>query len=75
MGCCGSKGLPAEEPGAYEARRDNMLAAAEARNKENEMRGIKNPRTAQKLKQERSAPQRETYQDRKNDQMAQDWAS
>ena len=74
MGCCGSKQF-AEEPGAYEERRANMLAAAEARNKENEMRGIKNPRAAQKLRQEQAAPQRDTYQSRKDDQMARDWAS
>lgn len=74
MGCCGSKQF-AEEPGAYEARRENMLAAAESRSKANEMRGIKNPRAAQKLKQEQSAPPRDTYQSRKDDQMARDWAS
>lgn len=75
MGCCGSKQFAAEEPGAYEARRENMLAAAEARNKASEMRGIKNPRAAQKLKQEQSAPQRDTFQSRRDEQMARDWAS
>jgi hypothetical protein len=39
MGCCGSKQFAAEEPGAYEARRDTVLAAAEARSKANEMVG------------------------------------
>lgn len=74
MGCCGSKQF-VEEPGAYEARREQMLAAAEQRSNANAMRGIKNPRAAQKLRQEQSAPQRDTYQGRKDDQMARDWAS
>eukprot|EP00227_Mantoniella_beaufortii_P012709 CAMPEP_0197580650 /NCGR_PEP_ID=MMETSP1326-20131121/4394_1 /TAXON_ID=1155430 /ORGANISM="Genus nov. species nov., Strain RCC2288" /LENGTH=77 /DNA_ID=CAMNT_0043144441 /DNA_START=420 /DNA_END=653 /DNA_ORIENTATION=+ len=76
MGCCGSK-QAAEDPGAREDRRGKMLEAAEARNKANEMRGIKNPKAAAKLKQEQSAPKREinNFQTRKDDQMARDWAS
>jgi hypothetical protein len=32
-------------------------------------RGIKNPRAAQKLRQEQSAPRRDEFQARKDDQM------
>ena len=53
MGCCGSKGQYAvEEPGAYEARREKMLEAADRRNAQSAMRGIQNPRSAARLREE-----------------------
>lgn len=89
MGCCGSKeasearaerqtlggGRSGGGADNYEERRQKMLEAAEARNKENEMRGIKNPKAAKKLKEEQSAPKRVEINSRKDEQMARDWLS
>ena len=75
MGCCGSKEYAVEEPGAYEARRERMLQAAEERNAAAASRGIHNPRAAQKLREHQSAPQRDSYQSRRDAQMVSDWNS
>lgn len=77
MGCCGSKQAK-EPPGAYEARREQMLAAASKRNAENEMRGIRNPKAAAKLREAQSN-RRESQQgwsaaeDRRQESIAKDW--
>lgn len=77
MGCCGSKGQYAvEEPGAYEARREKMLEAADRRNAQSAMRGIQNPRSAARLREEQSKPARTSeFQARKDEQMVRDWGS
>lgn len=75
MGCCSSKAYAVEEPGAYEARRERMLQAAEERNAAAATRGIHNPRAAQKLREHQSAPQRDSYQSRRDAQMVSDWNS
>ncbi|KAK3268438.1 hypothetical protein CYMTET_23059 [Cymbomonas tetramitiformis] len=51
---------------------DNMAEAAEARMKQQDMRGIHNPKTAQKLKAEVAKPK---YEDRRNDELVQGWGS
>jgi len=77
MGCCGSKGQYAvEEPGAYEARRERMLEAANQRNAQSAMRGIQNPRSAARLREEQSKPARPSeFQQRKDEQLVRDWGS
>ena len=69
MGCCLSSGKYAvEEPGAYEARRQKMLEAAEGRDAASKNRGL-NPRAAQ------SAPLRDEFQSKKDQQIVNDWNS
>jgi len=75
MGCCLSSGkYEVEEPGAYEARRQKMLEAAEGRDAANKNRGL-NPRAAQKLRAAQSAPLRDEFQSRKDQQIVNDWNS
>ena len=76
MGCCTSKQFEMEAPGAYEARREKMLEAASARNAAAAARGIQNPRSAAKLREHQSAPQRQSeFQSRRDAQMVSDWNS
>ena len=75
MGCCLSSGkYEVEEPGAYEARRQKMLEAAEGRDAANKNRGL-NPRAAQKLRAAQSAPLRDEFQSKKDQQIVNDWNS
>ena len=75
MGCCLSSGKYAvEEPGAYEARRQKMLEAAEGRDAASKNRGL-NPRAAQKLRAAPSAPRRGELQSEKGQQLVNDWNS
>jgi hypothetical protein len=55
-----------------------MVAAAMARQREGEMRGIKSNKTAEKLKAERAVKAGGTsnpLEDRRQDQMTKDWQS
>ena len=77
MGCCGSKQAK-EPPGAYEARREQMLAAASKRNAENEMRVIRNPKAAAKLREAQSNSSESqrgwsAAEDRRHESIAKDW--
>lgn len=75
MGCCLSSGkYTVEEPGAYEARRQKILEAAEGRDAANKNRGL-NPRAAQKLRATQSAPLRDEFQSKKDQQIVNDWNS
>lgn len=75
MGCClSSSKHTVEEPGAYEARRKKVLEAAEGRDAANKNRGL-NLRAAQKLRAAQSAPLRDEFQSRKDQQIVNDWAS
>ena len=75
MGCClSSSKHTVEEPGAYEARRKKMLEAAEGRDAASKNRGL-NPRAAQKLRAAQSAPLRDEFQSKKDQQIVNDWNS
>ena len=53
-----------------------MLEAASARNAAAAARGIQNPRSAAKLREHQSAPQRQSeFQSRRDAQMVSDWNS
>ena len=59
---------------AYEARRQKILEAAEGRDAANKNRGL-NPRAAQKLRATQSAPLRDEFQSKKDQQIVNDWNS
>jgi len=77
MGCICS--TPYDDHATPEERRSNALAAAEARNKAFEQRGIQNAKTASKVRDtyvDATKPRVTSgYQDRKSEQMARDWAT
>jgi len=53
-----------------------MLEAADRRNAQSAMRGIQNPRSAARLREEQSKPARTSeFQARKDEQMVRDWGS
>ncbi|KAK3284574.1 hypothetical protein CYMTET_7785 [Cymbomonas tetramitiformis] len=62
----------ANEP-SQEEKRAKMAEAAEARMKQQDMRGIHNPKTAQKLKTEQTS--KPTYEDRRTNDLVQGWGS
>mmetsp|Transcript_35553 Transcript_35553/g.77630 ORF Transcript_35553/g.77630 Transcript_35553/m.77630 type:complete len:85 (-) Transcript_35553:186-440(-) len=82
MGCCGSKQFESNrssgpQPSAAEVRQ-KALDAAEERRKQNEMRGIQNPKTAQKLRAEAGAGgrvQNSNADVRHANQVSKDWAN
>ena len=65
-----------EEQLAYEERRRKQLAAAEARQKENEQKGL-NPRAAAKLKASKTdtSTSSSAYESRRNDELVAGWRS
>mmetsp|Transcript_222 Transcript_222/g.389 ORF Transcript_222/g.389 Transcript_222/m.389 type:complete len:88 (+) Transcript_222:367-630(+) len=87
MGCCGSKQFEKNGQGgggggqkaSPEELRQKALDAAEERRKQSEMRGIQNPKTAQKLRAEQgirsAAPAAQSAEVRHNNQVARDWAN
>lgn len=76
MGCCAS--APYDDLATVDERRAMALKAAEARNKQSEMRGIKSEAMASKVRVSKAAAARtsgDAHGDRKSEQMARDWAS